>query len=936
MKKLVLILSFICMVSLANAQNPPTVTTSTATGISCNSATLNGIVNPDGSNATWHFSYGILSILENATSDQTILANSGDNNVSITITGLTPNTAYIFVLTATNTDGTAQTAPLTFTTASQVTPIVVISANPGATVCSGTCVTFTANPTYGGTNPAFQWILNGGMVGTNSSTFSNCTGGTVTCWMTSNETCVTSSLAISNQVIMTVNNINATISADHSSICEGACDTITAGGGGTYQWSSPPGGTNAAIIVCPTSTTTYTVTVTATNGCSATEATTINVNPIVPVDISITANPGSTICLGLCVTFTASPTNGGTTPSYQWQKNGTDVAGATSSTWSGCSLANNDAITCVMTSNANCVSGSPATSNIITMTVTTVNANAIATTSSICQGNCDTLVASGGVGYQWCSPPGGTNDSIIVCPSTSTSYCVTVSDINGCTATTSVMIHVNPLTASVSVTANPTGPICSGSCVTFTATPTNGGPSPSFQWRLNGQIVGTNSSTYSNCTLANGNLVKCWMASNAPCITNSPTLSNVITEIVNPTVAASVNISANPSGTVCEGAVVTFTATPVNGGAIPSYQWHVGTTHVGTNSSTFSISATNGDAITCEMTSSNVCSSGSPATSNVINITTNPNLPVSISISANPGSSICSGVNVTFTAAPTNGGTTPSYQWQLNGNAVGTNSSTYANASLVSNDHVTCVLTSNLSCPTGNPTTSNTISMIVNSVTAQISATPSTVCQGDCSTISATGGTIFVWNNGTTTPTIVVCPATTSSYTVTVEAPNGCSGSAQVTIIVDQLAPPIITQNGSNLQSSTASTYQWYLNGNIITGATSQIFSPLQNGNYTVTVTDVNGCTATSALFNVTWLGIIENDNDNFISIFPNPAAENITIETPLKATIEILNIQGQIINTIIDAEKATTIDLTGVTSGVYIIKALNEKGMWIRKFVKE
>src|SRR5207249_9291059 len=75
---------------------------------------------------------------------------------------------------------------------------------------------------------------------------------------------------------------------------------------------------------------------------------------------------------------------------------------------------------------------------------------------------------------------------------------------------------------------------------------------------------------------------------------------------------------------------------------------------------------------------------------------------------------ICAGTSVTFTATPTNGGSTPAYQWKLNGNNVGTNSTTYTNTTLANNDVVTCVLTSNANCATGSPATSNAITMTVN------------------------------------------------------------------------------------------------------------------------------------------------------------------------------------------------------------------------------
>jgi hypothetical protein len=77
-------------------------------------------------------------------------------------------------------------------------------------------------------------------------------------------------------------------------------------------------------------------------------------------------------------------------------------------------------------------------------------------------------------------------------------------------------------------------------------------------------------------------------------------------------------------------------------------------------------------------------------------------------------------------------------------------------------------------------------------------------------------------------------------------------------------------------------------------------------------------------------------NNSNLLIVFPNPTADNLTIETPDKSTIEILNIQGQIIKTINTADKQTSIDVADLSSGVYIIKAKTERGVAVKKFIKE
>ena len=100
-----------------------------------------------------------------------------------------------------------------------------------------------------------------------------------------------------------------------------------------------------------------------------------------------------------------------------------------------------------------------------------------------------------------------------------------------------------------------------------------------------------------------------------------------------------------------------------------------------------------------------------PATAST-NVTVSPKVPVSLSIAAAPGTEVYSNTTVTFTATPTNGGLTPSYQWQVNGVNVGSNSPVY---SYIPNDgdRVKCILTSSLTCVTNNPA-ADSLDMIVN------------------------------------------------------------------------------------------------------------------------------------------------------------------------------------------------------------------------------
>ena len=120
------------------------------------------------------------------------------------------------------------------------------------------------------------------------------------------------------------------------------------------------------------------------------------------------------------------------------------------------------------------------------------------------------------------------------------------------------VITVNPtLPVSVSISANPLGPICAGTSVTFTAAPVNGG-TPTYQWKVNSLNVGTNSPTYTSTTLSNNDVVKVVMTSSLTCVTGSPATSNSITMSVNTALPVSVSISSNPLGPICAGTSVTF------------------------------------------------------------------------------------------------------------------------------------------------------------------------------------------------------------------------------------------------------------------------------------------------------------------------------------------------------------------------------------------
>jgi hypothetical protein len=204
----------------------------------------------------------------------------------------------------------------------------------------------------------------------------------------------------------------------------------------------------------------------------------------------------------------------------------------------------------------------------------------------------------------------------------------------------------------VNIVASTTS-ICNGTSVTFTATPTNGGSNPSYQWQVNGVDKGTDSDKFTTTTLNDGDVVTVILTSDLACASTPTATSNPIT-ITSTSVDPAVKHSCFDYYDM-QRASVTFTATPTNGGTNPSYQWQVNGVDKGTDSDKFTTTTLNdGDVVTVILTSDLACASTPTATSNPITISSSSVDP-DVNIVAST-TSICNGTSVTFTATPTNGG----------------------------------------------------------------------------------------------------------------------------------------------------------------------------------------------------------------------------------------------------------------------------------------
>lgn len=797
---------------------------------------------------------------------------------------------------------TATSNSITMTVNPNVTPTIVVTANPGTTICFGTPVTFTATTTNGGPTPTYQWYKNNFPVGTNSNTYTDnslVNGDVITCTVTSNAPCASPTTATSTPITITVNPVvTPTISITANpgnNICSGTSVTFSAvitNGGPTpgYAWTlngNPVGGnistyTNAGlnngdVIQC----TLTSSAVCATPATIASNTITMTVSPPVTPAVSISVSPGNTICAGTSVTFTATPTNGGPTPTYVWKVNG-NIVGSNTNTYTSTTLANGDVVNCTMTTSFACATPATVVSNDITMTV---NPSVLPTVSIsvnpgniICAGTSVTFsaaITNGGPTpvYVWKkngNPVGGNtstytdntlvNGDVITCTLTSNAVCAVPATVTS----NAVTMIVNPtLTPAVSIAVTPGNIVCSGTTVTFTATQTNGGPSPVYQWYVNGNPVGSPSPTYLTTTLNNNDVVTCEMTSNALCATPTMVTSNAITMTVNTTVTPTVSVSASPGNVVCSNVLVTFTANTTNAGPTPSYQWKVNGNPVGGNTPTYSsITLNNTDVVSCVVTSNAICASPTVVTSNFVTMTINAGNVPTVVVTANPGSTVCDGTSVTFNATTTFPGPTPIYQWKKNGNPVGGNSTTYTDNGLLNGDVITCTMNSSAPCVSPVVVTSSNTVMTVNALsTPTISVTSNTgdsICLGSVVIFTANptnGGPspVYQWTKnglpvGTNSPTYtdiglvdndaVKCvmtssdlcpvPATVTSNTHTMQVTPTLTPSVYVSVTPGTVicTGSLTTFTAAATGAGQSPTYHWIKNG-IEVGSNSPTYTDL-------------------------------------------------------------------------------------------------------------
>ncbi len=798
-----------------------------------------------------------------------------------------------------------------------------------STICEGDQVIFTLVPNDGGSAPVYSWYLNGTLIPSETNnTFTTTAlvnGDEIFGRVVSNNLCQAYSTSQSLTVSMDVLGVQdptVVIAASDTDICFGdqVDFTATPTNGGvapTYEWT-------VNGIVVGNNLPTYSssslqngdvinVTMTADNACTlnnvvvALAPVTMNVTDNTPTVVLTSDDADNSICAGSQVDFTATPTNGGIAPVYTWTINGNVVTGQTTSSFLTTTLVDGDIVQVTLVSNATCLSNNNVLSNSIQMDVLPLldpQVSINASQTSICANDEVTFTAvpvDGGLNptYSWevngiatgvttstfvtSTLLGGDQVSVVM---GTTNVCQT----NASVESSPIVMTVGGNAPDVSISNNAVNnTICDGSAVLFTAAPTNPGNAPQYIWKVNEVVqVGVNTPTFTYVTPVNGDVVEVILLSNATCLTNPSDSASNQPLIVEPLVTPSV-IIAQSATSICAGVNVDFTSTVTNGGTAPLYQWQVNGINVpGATLATFSTSTlADNDVITLQITSNASCLNTAVANSNALNIDVQPIVTPSVSIAANPGNTICLGDAVTFTATAVDAGTTPLYQWTVNGINVGPNgvSNTYTPVAIANGDVINVVVTSNNTCQTSSTVTATTgISMVVNSVTPTVAiasdAINDLVCSGVPVVYTATvtnEGTapVYTWSvNGIVDPTVTgavfnqtnpvdgqivevtltsdaACATTTTvsatSSVLTVEP--FVNPSALVSIVANDLcAGEDAVFNVVATDAGINPIYDWLVNGisQGIASSTTATFAGLNDGDQvSVSLTADANCSAT-------------------------------------------------------------------------------------------
>ena len=687
-------------------------------------------------------------------------------------------------------------------------PTAPVAGNNGP-VCAGATLNLTAstisNATYSWTGPN---SFTSGSQNPSIPSVTTAAGGTYNVTVT-----VSGCTSTSSTTTASINpiSVGGTATPTTNAVCSGTGTTVSLSGqtGSIVRWQWSLNNSTWSNIVStanPYSTgnltaTTYFRAIVQSGICSTTNSTAaqVTVNPTVTPSVTVVADVGTNICAGSSVTFTATPINGGGSPTYVWKKNA-GVVGGSGNTYTDSGLGNGDKIDCQLTSTADCAVPSSANAAQLTMHVNSpsVGGSATAATNTVCNGSGTTISLAGATGsiVKWQSAPDNSTWSDIVStanpystgPLSATIYYRAIVQSGNCPATNSTSAQVSVSPTSVGGTAVPTtATICSGNGTTITL---SGQTGAIVKWQSSTNnatwldIVST-ANPYSTGSLTATTYFRAIVQSGV-CSTTNSTAAQVT---VNGAVVPSVTVAADLGTNICTGSSVTFTATPVNGGGSPTYVWKKNTVVVGTSANTYVDGGlANGDKIDCQLTSSATCAS--PTTANALQLIMAVNAIPSAPTAGNNGP-VCSGstLNLTATTVPN-----ATYSWTgPNGFTSAQQNPVISNATVAAGGLYSVTVSVN-GCASPAGTTTATVNATPVAPTA---GNNGPLCVGSTLNLTATtvSGATYSWSgpNGFTSaqqnPSVSnVTTAASGLYSVTATVSNCASIAGATTVTVNPVA----------------------------------------------------------------------------------------------------------------------------------------------------
>jgi hypothetical protein len=659
----------------------------------------------------------------------------------LTLSGLAADTAYYYQVSSTDWKGNSghSGGHLVRTSAAPSITTQPVS----QTVTAGQTASFSVAAT--GTAPmSYQWNRNGTAISGATSS------GYTTPATTSSDNGAQFAVVVSN-TIGSARSIAATLTVNTATVApsitaQPTSQTVTAGQTGSfsvaatgtaplsYQWQRNGvtiGGATSSTYTTPATTSSdngeqFTVAVSNSAGSLTSNAATLTVNPA-PVPPSITTQPASqTVTAGQTASFSVAAT--GTAPlSYQWNKNGAAILGATSPSYTTSPTTSSDSgaqFTVAISNTAGSVTSGTATLTVNAATVApSITAQPASQTVTAGQTASFSVGAAGTapLSYQWqkngANIAGATSASYTT-PATTTSdsgstFRVAVSNSAGTATSAAAKLTVNAAAVPPSIATQPASQtVTAGQTASFSVAVTGTAPL-SYQWQRNGaNIAGATSASYTTpatTTSDSGSTFRVSVSNSAGTVTSAAATLTVNAAAVPP------SITTQPaSQTVTAGQTASFSVA-ATGTAPLSYQWQKNAANIaGASSSSYTTPATttSDSRSTFRVVVSN---SAGTVTSSAATLTVNAVL-VAPSITTQPASqTVTAGQTASFTVAAT--GTAPlTYQWQRNGVAISSaTSSSYTTPSTTSSDNgaqFTVAVTN-----TAGSVTSNAATLTVNSVT---------------------------------------------------------------------------------------------------------------------------------------------------------------------------------------------------------------------------